>query len=197
MTLILPLTLFIIPSCSCSCNVLVVYSGDGLEPGANTLLLHVLLVLQYCLEEFAPGLASAARSLSQPAQRCLTAGSHAYTAAPHISLRSHPQALPPVDVQAAKLPGQLSACHVVANLGGGGRVRAWGVVVAPSPARGRPGGRRDREARHGAPPPAGRRGKQSRRGPPQASRQEDRTDGPPSAERRFVFQYTTNLLFRV
>ena len=81
--------------------------------------------------------------------------------------------------------------------GGGGRVRAWGVVVAPSPARGRPGGRRDREARHGAPPPAGRRGKQSRRGPPQASRQEDRTDGPPSAERRFVFQYTTNLLFRV
>ena len=51
---------------SCSCNVLVVYSGDGLEPGANTLLLHVLLVLQYCLEEFAPGLASAA-SASVPA----------------------------------------------------------------------------------------------------------------------------------
>ena len=37
MTLIQALTsLFIIPSCSCSCNVLVVYSGDGLEPGANT-----------------------------------------------------------------------------------------------------------------------------------------------------------------
>ena len=39
-------SLLIIPSCSCSCNVLVV-SGDGLEPGANTLILHVLLVLQY------------------------------------------------------------------------------------------------------------------------------------------------------
>ena len=109
-------------------------AATGLSPAPTLFYCTCFSCFSIVWRSLLPGWRQQRVPLSQPAQRCLTAGSHAYTAAPHISLRSHPQALPPVDVQAAKLPGQPSACHVVANLGGGAEgcvLGAWWLPRRP------------------------------------------------------------------